>query len=29
MILDFLNDYQNNSIINKTKKDFIYFQTLY
>ena len=23
MILDFLNDYQNNSIINKTKKRII------
>lgn len=28
MILDFLNDYQNNSIINKTKKRFYLFSNI-
>lgn len=28
MISDFLNDYQNNSIINKTKKRFYLFSNI-
>ena len=28
MILDFLNEYQNNSIINKTKKRFYLFSNI-